>query len=158
MEPLIKPIQPELPHTAKLSSTFKTEIIPEAFRSRESNWTYDHVGLIHWGGNPKKKTLINISCAARSHSLTGSAKSWSEVGLSPNDRLDASVPNRAPYLVWRFGTSNVGVNPSVELSSRVGESHQQSCLPSGGNPIIGIWKKPGRGKLPGVHPPVGSAC
>jgi len=47
------------------------------------------------------------------------------------------------------------VNPSAKLSSRVGDIPSTELSPEK-NSIIGIWKEPSRGKLPGVHPPIGS--
>ena len=102
MEPLTEHIQCELPQTAQSSSTFKIKIIPEVFRSRESNWIYDHTGLVYRGGNPNKETFINIPFDACSHSLVGLAKNWPKVGVSPIDRLDASILDRGPYsmMIW----------------------------------------------------------
>jgi len=66
--------------------------------------------------------------------------------------LDVSVPDRAPYPVddpvpptWEQAQQRncplVGGYPVNGAVSRVGA-----------HPIIGIWKEPNRGKLPGVHP------
>jgi len=131
MDPLTEQIQLKLPQTIKLSSTFKTEIILEAFRPRESNWTYNHTRLVHWGGNLNMKTLIYIPCIMLVIVLLDLQKIGLKWGYHP--MIDWMRLFQIGALWWS-GTTNMRVIPSVELSSNVGISHQWSCLLSEGIP------------------------
>ena len=82
-----------------------------------------------------------------------------KIGLkweSNQQQLDTSVSDNGPYPATIRYLQHASKSISGVVLSCAGYPHQWSCLLSGGNPIIGIWKKPDREKLPGVHPPVGS--
>jgi len=116
---------------------FSQEIILVVCHSWKNNWTYDHTRPIYRGDNLNKKTFINIPCVICSHSPIGHAKNWSEVGVLPIDRLDASVLDKGPYpaMIWylQHGSKLISVAvhscgdiPSMELSPEWEKFHHQN--------------------------------